>query len=70
MQNNESKLQIYKGIIQYILQTTNYTLQDIADVCESSVNNIQAIYGDNTLPSKFSSDLQLISSLSLLSLNI
>ncbi|MDF1929907.1 hypothetical protein PGH45_07340 [Legionella pneumophila] len=55
-----TKLQIYKGIIQYILESTNYSLQNIADLSNSSIKNIRTIYCDNVVPSNFSSDIQLV----------
>ncbi|MGX8726498.1 hypothetical protein ACJEHO_08635 [Legionella pneumophila] len=55
-----TKLQIYKGIIQYILESTNYSLQNIADLSNSSIKNIRTIYCDNVVPSNFSSDMQLV----------
>lgn len=57
---NHSKLQIYKGIIQYLLETTNYTLKNIADLSNSSLKSIRLIYCDNLLPSNFESELQLV----------
>lgn len=54
------KLQIYKGIIQYILESTNYTLKNIADLCSSSIKSIHLIYSDSFLPSNFSSEMELV----------
>lgn len=54
------KLQIYKGIIQYLLKSTNYTLKDIADLTNSSIKNIRSIYTDDQMPRYFSSELQLV----------
>ena len=59
MENN-SKLKIYKGIIQYILESTNYTLKNIADLSNSSIKNISAIYSENFVPHNFSSEMQLV----------
>ncbi|HIF0226180.1 hypothetical protein SC979_10005 [Legionella pneumophila serogroup 1] len=55
-----SKLQIYKGIIQYILESTNYSLKNIADLSNSSIKNIRTIYCDNFVPHNFSSEMQLV----------
>ena len=44
MENN-SKLLVYKGIIQYLLESTHYTLKNIADLSRSST--FSAIF-DNT----------------------
>ncbi|HHF7368189.1 TPA: hypothetical protein ACPSKY_003343 [Legionella bozemanae] len=59
MENN-SKLQIYKGIIQYLLSSTNYTLKNIAELCNSSIKSIHAIYSDNFIPNNFSSEKELV----------
>ncbi|MGC1181334.1 hypothetical protein [Legionella sp.] len=55
MENN-----IYKGIIQYILGTSNYTLKNIAELCNSSINNILTIYSDNVIPHHFTSEVELV----------
>lgn len=55
-----SRLQIYKGIIQYILDSTDYTLKNIADLSNSSIKNIRSIYCENLIPHNFSSELHLI----------
>lgn len=55
-----SKLQIYKGIIQYLLDSTNYSLKNIADLSNSSIKNIRAIYCDNVVPLNFTSEAQLV----------
>lgn len=55
-----SKLQIYKGIIQYILESTNYTLKNIADLCNSSIKSIHIIYSDGFIPHNFSSEMELV----------
>ena len=55
-----SKLQIYKGMIQYLMKSTNYTLKNIADLTDTSIKNIRSIYLGNLLPPYFSSELQLI----------
>lgn len=54
------KLTIYKGIIQYILDSTNYTLKNIADLSCSSVKNIRSIYCDDIFPGHFKSEVQLL----------
>ncbi|HAT8326969.1 TPA: hypothetical protein GDD11_15230 [Legionella pneumophila] len=58
--DKSSKIQIYKGIIQYILESTNYTLKNIADLSNASIKNIRTIYCDNFLPPNFSSEIQLV----------
>lgn len=59
MENNY-QLQIYKGMIQYLLESTNYTLKSIADLSDSSVKNIKSIYYDDFIPQNFTSELQLV----------
>ncbi len=55
-----SKLQIYKGIIQYILESTNYTIKNIADLCNSSIKSIHLIYSESFIPPNFSSEMELV----------
>lgn len=57
---NQAKLHIYKGIIQYLLDTTRYSLKSIASLSDSSIKNIRAIYCDEQIPPDFSSGLQLV----------
>ena len=59
MQQNP-KVQIYQGMIQYLLESTPYTLQTIADLSTSSMKNIRSIYRDGLMPSFFTSELQLV----------
>ncbi|MEI6756091.1 MAG: hypothetical protein WCK80_03715 [bacterium] len=59
MENN-SKLLIYKGIIQYLLDETGYTLKHIADLSNSSVKSIRSIHCDGLMPPVFASELQLL----------
>lgn len=54
------KTQIYHGIIQYLLDFTHYTIEDIADLSDSSIKNISTIYFDGLLPQDFHSELQLL----------
>lgn len=58
--DNNSKLQIYKGIIQYLLDSTNYTLKNIAELCNTSIKSIHTIYLDNFIPHNFSSEKELV----------
>ncbi len=60
MMETNSKLQIYKGIIQYLLESTNYNLKHIADLSDSSIKNICSIYFDELIPSTFLSEAQLV----------
>lgn len=59
--DNDSKLLIYKGIIQYLLNETGYTLKHIADLSSSHVNNLRSIYCDGVLPKTFNSEHELVS---------
>lgn len=55
-----TKLIIYRGMIQYILDSTNYTLKNISELSNSSLRNIRSIYCENLLPSCFKSEIQLL----------
>jgi hypothetical protein len=57
---SNSKVLIYKGIIQYLLESTRYTLKNIADLSDTSIKNIRSIYCDDQMPSNFSSELHLV----------
>lgn len=54
------KLTIYKGMIQYLLESTNYTLKNIADHTGASIQHLRSIYIGDQVPLVFSSELQLI----------
>ncbi len=54
------KIQIYQGMIQYLLESTHYTLKNIADLSNSSIKNMRSIHHDGLIPSVFTSELQLI----------
>ena len=54
------KVQIYQGMIQYLLESTHYTLKNIADLSNSSMKNIRSIHCDGLMPSVFASELQLV----------
>lgn len=58
--NKYCKVQIYKGMLQYLLDSTNYTLKNIADLCDTRVTNIRSIYCDEIFPVSFSSELKLL----------
>lgn len=59
MQQN-TKVQIYQGMIQYLLDSTHYTLKNIADLSNSSIKNIRSIHCDGLMPPVFASELQLV----------
>ena len=48
------KLQIYQGIIQYLLDSTAYDLKNIAALSNASIKNIRTIYHGNEVPPNFS----------------
>jgi hypothetical protein len=60
MINQDSKVKIYQGIIQYLLESTNYTLKNIADLSSTSIKNIRSIYCDDVIPPTFTSEMLLI----------
>lgn len=57
---NGSKLQIYKGMIQYLLESTSYSLKNIAALTSSSIKHIHLIYFHDYIPPRFASEFQLI----------
>ncbi len=57
---HHSRISIYKGMIQYILDSTNYTLKHIAQLSHLSLDNIRAIYCHDLLPNNFKSEMQLL----------
>ncbi|HAT8958786.1 TPA: hypothetical protein JBA90_14095 [Legionella pneumophila subsp. pneumophila] len=57
---HHSKLNIYKGMIQYILDSTHYTLKNIAQLSHSSLDAIRMIYCHNALPGSFNSEIELM----------
>ena len=59
MQQNP-KAQIYQGMIQYLLESTHYTLKNIADLSNSSIKNIRSIHCNGLMPPLFVSELQLV----------
>lgn len=52
---NQCKVQIYQGIIQYLLESTDYDLKNIAALSNASIKNIRSIYQGNELPPNFTS---------------
>lgn len=47
------KIQIYQRIVKYLVESTNYNLQTVAELTDSSINTIQSIYLGEQLPSHF-----------------
>ena len=58
--HQNTKVQIYQGMIQYLLDSTHYTLKNIADLSNSSIKNIRSIHCDGLIPPVFASELQLL----------
>jgi hypothetical protein len=50
-----AKLQIYQGIIQYLLDSTDYDLKNIAVLSNASIKMIRTIYDGHELPPNFTS---------------
>ncbi|PWY54574.1 hypothetical protein DGG96_11395 [Legionella qingyii] len=57
---HHSKLNIYKGMIQYILDSTHYTLKHIAQLSNSSLDNLRMIYCNDSVPNNFKSEIELM----------
>lgn len=60
MMSTNYKLQIYKGIIHYLLEYTNYSLKNIAELSQSTLKNIKTIYSEDFIPPSFSSECHLV----------
>ncbi|WP_019215178.1 hypothetical protein [Legionella tunisiensis] len=56
----EQKITIYKGIIQYLLDSTSYSLQRIANLSSSPLAHLQLIYQHNRLPKESKVELNLL----------
>lgn len=57
---HDCRLQIYRGVIHYLLESTGYTLKDIAHMSNSTVKSIRTIYCDGELPRSFNSEVHLV----------
>jgi len=57
---SNSKLKIYKGIIQYLLGSTHYTLKGIALLSHSTIANIRAIYQYEEMPLNLDEERHLL----------
>ncbi|HAT8692462.1 hypothetical protein ACX1EY_14050 [Legionella pneumophila] len=57
---HDQKIIIYKGIIQYLLDTTNYSLQRIANLSNSQLAHLQLIYNHDRLPKESKVELNLL----------
>ncbi len=49
------KLQIYQGIIQYLLDSTSYDINNIAALSNASLRSIRLIHQGIAMPENFSS---------------
>ncbi|HAT6977360.1 TPA: hypothetical protein JAN54_03630 [Legionella pneumophila] len=58
--SHDYKVGIYKGIIQYLLDATNYPLQRIANLSNSPIAYLQLIHHHNRLPQNRSVELNLL----------
>ncbi|MDI1351763.1 MAG: hypothetical protein PSV35_03190 [bacterium] len=56
---HDQKINLYKGIIQYFLTYTNYSLQRITNLSNSSVAHPQLIHQYNQLPKVSKVELNL-----------
>jgi len=54
------RLQIYKAIIQYLLESTPYTLNSIADLAGTSLEIICSIYCNDLIPPNFLTESKLV----------
>lgn len=54
------RLQISKSIIHYLLESTNYTIKNIADLCNASITHIRSIYSEGHFVLSAASELKLI----------
>ncbi|KTC76201.1 hypothetical protein Lbir_0270 [Legionella birminghamensis] len=57
---HDQKVTIYKGIIQYLLDSTNYSLQRIANLSNCSVAHLRLIYEHERLPKERKVELDLL----------
>ena len=61
MKNLSTKLQIYHGIINYILDDTGYDLSNIAELSNMTIKDVRLIYERKKIPSNFfTSEKQLL----------
>ncbi|CDZ76718.1 hypothetical protein BN59_00992 [Legionella massiliensis] len=62
---HDQKISIYKGIIQYLLDSTEFSLQRIANMSNSEICHLQLIYNHNRLPKHGKVELNLLKLFSL-----
>ena len=51
---------IYNGMIQHILNTTDFSIKAIAILARASIDEIQSIYYDNQIQFGFNKEIKLI----------
>lgn len=56
----DQKIVIYKGIIQYLLDSTKYSLQRIANLSNTPISHLQMIYSHERLPQNSNIELNLL----------
>lgn len=56
----DQKVVIYKGMIQYLLDSTNYPLHRLANLSNSPIAYLQLIYHHNRLPQDNNIELNLL----------
>lgn len=56
----DQKVAIYKGMIQYLLDSTNYPLHRLANLSNSPIAHLQLIYHHNRLPQDNNIELNLL----------
>lgn len=57
---HDQKIAIYKGIIQYLLDSTDYSLQRIANLSNASVAHLQLINQYGRLPKESKVEINLL----------
>lgn len=57
---NAHKIWIYKGMIQYLLDRSGYSLSRIANLSNSSLTHLQLIYHHSHLPKENKLELNLL----------
>lgn len=54
------RLQICQGMIQYLLESTSYSLKNIADLSHAPIRHIRSLYYEDVLPPNITSELNLV----------
>lgn len=56
----DQKVAIYKGMIQYLLDSTNHPLHRLANLSNTPIAHLQLIYHHNRLPQDNNFELKLL----------